>query len=79
MGQNILQELAIIQNIEVKTREPLQKIKNNKKNQLKIKIGNSAMKEIIKMKEPNLNQLNGAIYATAKVVTEECTKKEEKR
>ena len=42
-------------------------------------MGNSTLKKIKKMNEPNLNQLNDAIYATAKVVTEECTNKKKRK
>ena len=77
MRQNILRELGIVQNIEMNKREILHKIQSNKNTKLKIKTGNSALKEILKeilkVREPNLNEVNNLIYATAKVVTEECT------
>ena len=79
MRQNILRELGVTQNIEANSREPLRKIQNNKKNQVKIRIGNQALREIIKTIEPNINQLNNVIYATAKVITDECTNKKKRK
>ena len=73
MRQNILRELGIVQNIEMNTREILHKIQSNKNTKLKIKAGNNALKEILKVREPNLNELTNLIYATAKVAIEECT------
>ena len=72
MRQNILRELGIMHTIKTNKREILLKIQNNKNNKLKLKTGNSALKEILKVREPNHNELKNLIYATAKVVTEEC-------
>ena len=73
MKEKMLREVGIIQNAEISDRKPLHKIQNNRENQLKICTGNNALKEILKMSEPNLMQLNNVLYATAKVLTEECT------
>ena len=73
MTQNILRELGIVQNIEMNKREILHKIQSNKNTKLNIKTANIAIKEILKMREPNLNELNNLIYATAKAVTKEGT------
>ena len=73
MKEKILREVGIIQNAEISYRKPLHKIQNNRENQLKICTGNNALKEILKMSEPNLMQLSNVLYAAAKVLTEECT------
>ena len=73
MRQNILRELGIVQNIEMNKREILHQIQSNKNTKLKMKTANIALKEILKMRKPNLSELNNLIYAAAKVVTEECT------
>ena len=73
MKEKILRELGIIQNTKISDREPLHKIQNNRENQLKIYAGNNAPKEIVKMIEANLMQLNNVVYAIAKVLAEECT------
>ena len=73
MKEKILRELRIIQNAELSDREPLHKIHNNRENQLKIYTANNALKEILKMSEPNFVQLSDVIYATVKVLREECT------
>ena len=73
MKEKILREVGIIQNTKISNRQPLHKIQNNRENQLKICTGNNALREILKMSEPNLIQLSNIIYATANVLTEECT------
>ena len=79
MNEKILRELGIIQNIKISNREPLHKIQNNRENQLKIYTGNNALREILKMSEPNLIQLSNVIYVTAKLLTEECTSNKKRK
>ena len=77
--EKILRELGKIQNTKISNREPLHKIQNNRENQLKICTGNNALREILKMSEPSLMQLSNVIYATAKVLTEECTSNKKRK
>ena len=77
--EKILRELEKIQNPKISNREPLHKIQNNRENQLKLYTGNNALREILKMSEPNLMQLSNVIYATAKVLTEECTSNKKRK
>ena len=79
MKKKILRELGITQNTQISNREPLQKIQKNREHQLKICTGNNALKEILKMSESNLMQLSNVIYATAKVLTEECTSNKKRK
>ena len=73
MSRDVLMELAIIQNIETTTRKRLHNIQCDKNSKLKVKPGNSPLIEISIVRKPNLNELSNLIYATAKLVTDECT------
>ena len=65
----IIREYAKAKNIEMKDRESLVKVRNNKQALKQIKIANYAMKEILEELEPDFTELNQLVYATAYVVS----------
>ena len=73
MKEKITEGIGNNANAEISDREPLHNVQNNRENQLKIYTGNNALKEILKMSEPNLMQLSNVIYAAVKLLREECT------
>ena len=64
----IIREYAKAKNIEMKDRESLVKVRNNKQALKQIKIAKYAMKEILEL-EPDFTELNQLVYATAYVVS----------
>ena len=64
----IIREYAKIKNIEMKDRQSLVKVRNNKQALKQIEIANYTMKEVLEEFEPDLTEMN-LIYATAYVVS----------
>ena len=63
----ILEKFFKTQNMNIEDREPLLKLKTDKKNKLNIRIGNKALNQIIKNIRPNdITTLIELITATAK-------------
>ena len=75
----IIREYAKVKNIEMKDRQSLVKIRNNKQALKQIRIANYAMKEILEEFEPDLTELNQLIYATAYVVSSQINKYNDKK
>jgi len=75
----IIREFAKIKNIEMKDRQSLVKIRNNKQALKQIKIANYAMKEILEEFEPDLTEMNQLIYATAYVVSSQTNNFKDKK
>ena len=75
----IRREYAKIKNIEMKERQSLVKIKDNKQALKQIKIANYTMKEILEEFEPDLTAMNQVIYATAYVVSSQTNNFKDKK
>ena len=76
---NKIREYAKIKNIEMKDRQSLVKIRNNKQALKQIKIANYAMKKILEEFEPDLTEMNQLIYATAYVVSSQTNNFKDKK
>ena len=73
MKTEVLQEFFKTQNMNIEEREPLLKLETNKKNKLNIRIGNTALDQIIKVIKPkDITTLNELSYSTAKSITGRC-------
>ena len=79
LKEDILNELSNVRHTEIKEREPLRKIQNNKKNKRMTSLGNYAFESIVREMTVGMNECNELVYATAKVVTELCFPKKKRK
>ena len=79
LKEDILNELSNLRHTELKGREPLRKIQNNKKNTRLTNLGNYSCGSIMNKVTVGMNEYNELVYATAKVVTEVCSPKEKRK
>ena len=76
----MLEEFFKTQNMNIEEREPLVKLKTNKKNKLRMRIGNIALDQIIKdIKPKGITTLNELTCSTTKAFTEECDMRKKNR
>ena len=75
MKEDILNELSNVRHTEIKEREPLRKIQNNKKNKRMTNLGNYTFESILRQMAVGMNEYNELVYATATVVTKLCSTK----
>ena len=75
MKEDILNKLSNVRHNEIKEREPLRKIQNNKNNKRMTNLGNYAFESIVREMTVGMNEYEELVYATAKVVTELCSLK----
>ena len=70
MKRDILEELSIVMHTDIAEREPLLKIRQIHKFKKHFNLGNIALREICKERDPDLTELNQLIYATSKALQE---------
>ena len=75
---DILNELSNVRHTEIKKREPIRKIQNNKKNKRMTNLGNYTFESIVREMTVVMNDYNKLVYAAAKVVTE-CSPKRKRK
>ena len=75
---DILREFSRIEHQDFSERDPLPKIINSAKLNLKIKFYNVALKKIFTNKEYDLSNLNAIIYATGKAISNQMSVKSKK-
>ena len=65
MKEHILNEPANVRHTEIKEREPLRKIQNNKKNERMTNLGNCTFESSVMEMAVGMNEYNKLVYATA--------------
>ena len=66
--------------MNIEEQESLLKLETNKRSKLNIRIGNTAIDQIIKdIKPKDITTLNELTYSTAKAITERCGMKKKNR
>ena len=75
----ILREFSRTEHQQFSERDPLPKIANSAKLNLKIKLYNVALKKILVNKECDLSNLNAIIYATGKAISNQMSVKTKKK
>ena len=69
MKEDILNELSNVRHTEIKERETLRKMQNNKNNKIITNWGNYTFESIVRGKTVGMSEYNKLVYATTKVVT----------
>ena len=77
--ESILNELGVVQEMDIKDRESLNKVRINKKAKTLIEYGNMAFEAIIQELCPDLTTYNQLLYATGKVITNMCSERKKKK
>ena len=72
LKEEIIEELSIVKNIPVADRKPLMKINQTNKLRKLFIIGNKALKQICKVLNHDLTELNQLIYCTSKILQHKC-------
>ena len=70
MKEDILNELSNVRQTEIKERETLWRIQNNKKNKRMTNLGKDAFESIMRETTVGMNEYNELFYTAAKVVAE---------